>query len=66
VKCFQKNGFSKDEDRLAVVKEIQILRLMKHESIVQLYEVYETVNYIYLVQELLEGGELGKAVMSEE
>lgn len=66
MKCFHKTSFAKEEDKLAVAKEIQILRIMKHESIVQLYEVYESANYIYLVQELLEGGELGNAVMSEE
>lgn len=31
---------------------------MEHENIVKLYEVYETNNSIYLVMELLEGGEL--------
>lgn len=31
---------------------------MKHENIIKLYEVYESDNHIYLVQELLNGGEL--------
>lgn len=46
------------EDKLAVIKEIQIMRKIQHESVVKLYEVYETDDHIYLVLELLKGGEL--------
>lgn len=38
--------------------EIKILRMVDHENIVKLYEVYETDSSVYLVLELLEGGEL--------
>ncbi|ORY52947.1 Pkinase-domain-containing protein [Rhizoclosmatium globosum] len=38
--------------------EVSILMRVKHENIVQLYEMYEIENKIYLVMELVTGGEL--------
>ena len=38
--------------------EIEIMRSLEHENIVSLHEVYEDRNYIYLVMDLLSGGEL--------
>ncbi|KAJ1554165.1 hypothetical protein HK405_005845 [Cladochytrium tenue] len=38
--------------------EVKILMRVQHENIVQLYEMYEIDNYIYLVMELVTGGEL--------
>jgi len=34
------------------------LRSCDHPNIIKLYEIYESGDYIYLVMELLEGGEL--------
>ena len=38
--------------------EIQALRKLKHPSIIQLYDVYISKEKIYIVMELMEGGEL--------
>mgnify|MGYP001808098230 FL=1 len=35
-----------------------MLRSCDHPNIIKLYEIYESGDYIYLVMELLEGGEL--------
>lgn len=40
------------------MNEIQILRQCEHPNIIKLFEVYESDNYIYLVQNVLRGGEL--------
>lgn len=58
VKCFQKTTFKTRDDQLSVIKEIAILRKIQHDSILRLYEVYETDDHINLVLELLKGGEL--------
>lgn len=34
------------------------MRRIQHESVVRLYEVYESEDHVYLVLELLRGGEL--------
>ncbi|KAI9208875.1 kinase-like domain-containing protein [Polychytrium aggregatum] len=38
--------------------EVNILKKVRHENIIQLYEMYEIENKIYLVMELVTGGEL--------
>lgn len=38
--------------------EVNILKRVKHENIIQLYEMFEIGNKIYLVMELVTGGEL--------
>ena len=50
-------GFNRQHiDRL--IQEVLILARLHHPNIVKLYEVYETPKAIYLIQELLSGGEL--------
>jgi serine/threonine protein kinase len=41
-----------------LAREIQLLREMKHESIVRLIDVYEDYEYVHLVTDLCQGGEL--------
>lgn len=46
-----------------VETEVKILKMIKHENIVQLYEMYEFDGKIYLVMELVTGGELFDEIM---
>lgn len=41
-----------------LINEISIMRKLKHPNLLRLFEVYESSEYIYLVLESLEGGEL--------
>ena len=43
---------------VSIINEIDILRQLSHNRIVELFEVYETVSSVYLVLEYAEGGEL--------
>jgi len=45
-----------DEDQFR--NEFKILMELDHPHIIKLYEIYETQEFLYLVQELCEGGEL--------
>ncbi|KAL4508084.1 hypothetical protein ABPG72_021457 [Tetrahymena utriculariae] len=59
VKAFEKDKFAQIEiDRPALIKEISILRKMNHPGVIKMYEVYENETHIFLVNELLKGGEL--------
>ena len=47
--------------RLASIEEeIEILKSCEHQNIVKLFDVYEDYENIYIVQELLRGGDLRK------
>lgn len=59
VKAFSKDyllGQSKGKESLR--NEIDVMRALKHQNIMTLEEVHESQNSIYLIMELLEGGEL--------
>ncbi|XP_067139107.1 calcium/calmodulin-dependent protein kinase type 1 [Centruroides vittatus] len=56
IKCIDKKALKGKEDSLE--NEIKVLRRLKHPNIVQLMETYEDKNKVYLVMELVTGGEL--------
>lgn len=57
VKIIKKNKLNADE--LSVVHdEVEIMHRINHPHAVQLYEMFETTNKIYMVLECLTGGEL--------
>lgn len=59
VKAFDKLKFADIKvDKAALIKELSIMRIMDFKGVIKLYEVYENDSYIFLVCELLEGGEL--------
>lgn len=50
-------GFATSQ-RERLLQEVLILGRLHHPNIVKLYEVYETPNAMYLIMEMLGGGEL--------
>ena len=50
-------GFNATQ-RERLLQEVFILGRLHHPNIVKLYEVYETWNAMYLIMEMLSGGEL--------
>ena len=49
----------KVQDQLHTIRdEIKILSTLDHPNIIKYYETYESPNYIYLVMEYCQGGEL--------
>lgn len=45
--------------------EINIMKVMDHPNIIKLYEIYEGEGHIYLVEDLLKGGELFDKVVEK-
>lgn len=50
-----------DDDRSALQNEIDILKQVDHPNIVKMFDVFEDDKYIYIVMELLGGGEVSSA-----
>lgn len=44
------------------LKEIELLKYLNHPYIVNFYEVYENRNEMFIVQEMLRGGELSDRI----
>lgn len=47
-----------EEDEIALIKEIDILKGLDHPNIIKVYEYYNTKRKLYIVSELCTGGEL--------
>lgn len=52
------------KERRSLVREIEIHRKMNHPNITKIYDVYETKEQVFVVMELLEGGDLFQYVIS--
>jgi serine/threonine protein kinase len=52
-------GMTMDE----IAEEIRLTMSIQHENIVKVYDFYQTKRIVYVIMELLEGGELLEAVM---
>ncbi|XP_062873328.1 serine/threonine-protein kinase ULK2 isoform X2 [Trichomycterus rosablanca] len=69
IKSINKKNLSKSQILLG--KEIKILKELQHENIVALYDVQETPNFVFLVMEFCNGGDLadylqGKGTLRED
>ncbi|WKY08660.1 hypothetical protein Q1695_007862 [Nippostrongylus brasiliensis] len=63
VKCIDKKALKGKEDSLE--NEIKVLRKLRHPNIVQLYDTFEEKQYVYLVMELVTGGELFDRIVAK-
>jgi serine/threonine protein kinase len=59
LKVIPKLSIKQKDVRAKIEKEVRILkRVNSHSGVIKLYEVFEDRNYVYLVFELLERGDL--------
>jgi 5'-AMP-activated protein kinase, catalytic alpha subunit len=58
VKILRKGKIVDLADVERVAREIHILKTVQHPYIIQLYEIIETTNTLYLIMEFVSGGEL--------
>lgn len=66
IKSFDKRGLEANEkNKLSLLMEINIMRMLEHPSILSVYEVYETDNHINLILQILKGGELFDRLVSK-
>ncbi|XP_012267932.2 calcium/calmodulin-dependent protein kinase type II-like isoform X2 [Athalia rosae] len=54
------------EDRRAVEREVEIMRRLQHPRLIQLYDAIAANNNIYVILELIEGGELFERVIDDD
>lgn len=67
VKAFSKEYLlSQPKGKDSLINEIEIMQKLKHPYVMNLEEVHESKNSVYLVLELLEGGELLNYISTKE
>ena len=65
IKIFDKTSLDED-DEIALQSEVDILSQIDHPNAVKLVEIFDEENNIYLVLELLAGGELFDRIVEKE
>ena len=58
IKCINKEYLSEEKQRNKIMHEVNLLLKLRHDSVVKLYETFETSRHIMLVMELCAGGDL--------
>lgn len=62
IKIIEKRNLSTQELE-TLNEEVEILQKIDHEHIVKLYDIYETKDHLYMVMEILRGGELFDSIV---
>ena len=65
VKIIKRSALSA-EDEKSLEMEIKIMELTSHENIVSVKEVFYCKNYVYLVMDLMTGGELFDRIVNKD
>ena len=66
VKILEKDKIVDTNDVDRVSREIHILKVLRHPVVVQLYEIIESENELYLIMEYARGGELFEFIVSHK
>ena len=51
-------GSLEEEDEMALQNEVEILSQIEHPNVVKLYEIFDEHDCMYLVMEMMSGGEV--------
>jgi 5'-AMP-activated protein kinase catalytic alpha subunit len=65
IKIIDKSTLKDEDDWQRVMREVEIMKAVRHPNIIQFYEMIETKESLFLVVEYAENGELFK-LMTEE
>lgn len=66
VKILEKNRITDQADVERVIREIKILKGIRHPNVIKLYEIIETKSNIYLIMEYASGGELFDYIVQKD
>ncbi len=62
----EKNNIVERTDVDRIARELMILKKLRHKNIIQLYEIIETKEKLYLILEYAEGGELYDFIIEKD
>ena len=66
VKILEKEKILQEADKTRIEREIKILKNMRHNNIVHLYDIKETPSSLYIIMEYISGKELFEYIISKK
>ena len=60
--CFQESV----EDVLLMIRQTEVLKILKHRNLVSLYEIIESTRYFYLIMDYLPNGDLIERIIKQK
>ena len=63
IKILEKNKIKDEKEFSCISRELQALKNIRHSSIVQMYEIFETNSKFFIVMEYAKNGELFQYIM---
>lgn len=60
--CFQESP----EDVLLMVRQAEVLKILKHRNLINLYEIYESQKFFYLIMDYLPNGDLIEQIIKKK
>ena len=67
IKAIEKMTFQESvEDVLLMVRQSEVLKILKHRNILNLYEIYESQKFFYLVMEYISNGDLIEHIIKKK
>ena len=66
VKILEKEKILQESDKTRIEREIKILKNMRHNNIVHLYDIKETPSSLYIIMEYISGKELFEYIVSKK
>ena len=66
VKILEKEKIIQEADKTRIEREIKILKNLRHNNIVHLYDVKETASSLYIIMEYIQGKELFDYIVSKK
>ena len=66
MKVLEKSRIKEKKDVERISREIKILKQLHHPNVVQIYEIIETEQDLYLVMEFVQGGELFDLIVQNQ
>ena len=67
IKAIEKMDFQQSvEDVLLMVRQAEVLKILKHRNIINLYEIYESQKFFYLIMDYLPNGDLIEQIIKKK
>lgn len=65
IKIIDKSSIEDEDDEIRIQREVDIMKKVRHPNIVYLYEIIETADHVFIINEFAEQGELFRVMANE-